>query len=83
MKPISPASYQQMFQITASAASTLSAHRAIMVSTFNAANSIGLIFWDGTGVTLGNLAGSGNSVILPIIAKQVISTAGLTAYGML
>lgn len=82
MKPIFPASYQQMFLISPGTAG-VSAHRALFLDYSNSTNSIGLKFWDGTGVTLNNTGTSGTSQLLPIIAKQVISATGLSAFGML
>jgi hypothetical protein len=82
MKPITPASYQQMFPITAGTG-VIAPHRAILLQYTSAPNSIGIKFWDNTGVTLGTMGSAGTSEIFPIIAKQVISLTGITAYGML
>lgn len=82
MKPITPASYQQMFQITAGTG-TVSPHRALLLQYTTAPNSIGLKFWDNTGVTLGTMGSAGTSDIFPVMAKQVISLSGITCYGLL
>ena len=82
MKAITPASYQKLFQITPGSG-TVAAHRGLLLTYTRAANSIGLQFFDGTGVTLGNLGVTGESDILPIIANRVISASGLTAYGVI
>jgi len=71
-----------MFQITAGT-NVVSPHRALFLQCNAASNSIGIKFWDNTGVTLGTIAASGTSTVLPVIAKQVISLSGITAYGLL
>lgn len=82
MKPITPASYLELFQITAGTG-VVPAHRALYLQCNAAPNSIGLKFQDGTGVTLGTIGASGTSHVLPVVAKQVISLSGITAYGMI
>jgi len=82
MKAITPASYQKVFQITPST-NTVAPHRGLLFTYNSAANSVGLKFADGTGVTLANLGASGSSDVFPIIANQVISASGLTAYGLI
>lgn len=82
MKPIFPASYQQMFLISPGTAG-VSAHRGLLLAYSSNTNSIGLKFWDGSGVTLNNIGLSNTSDVFPIIAKQVISATGLSAFGML
>ena len=82
MKPITPASYQQMFPITAGTGN-VPPHRALLLQYTTANNSIGLKFFDGTGVTLGTMGSAGTAEVFPVIAKQVISLTGITAYGML
>lgn len=82
MKPHSPPSYQQMFQITAGTG-VVPPHRALYLQCNTASNSIGIKFWDNTGVTLGTIGASGTSTVFPVIAKQVISLSGITAYGMI
>ena len=82
MKAITPASYQKVFAITP-AATTASPHRALLLTYISSTNSIGLKFFDGSGVTLTNLGTTGTSDIYPIIANQVISASGLTAYGLI
>jgi hypothetical protein len=81
MKAITPASYQKVFGITPGI-STVAPHRGLLLTYSSSINSIGLKFFDGTGVTLSNLGTIGTSDIYPIIANQVISTSGLTAYGV-
>ena len=83
MKAITPSSYQKIFQITPSNSTDAPAHRAIFVACTSGTNSLGLVFNDGTGVTLANLGTIGTTNLIPIIAKQVISASGLTAYGMI
>jgi len=81
MKAITPASYQKVFGITAGT-SIVAPHRGLFLSYISSTNSIGLKFSDGSGVTLTNTGLTGTSTILPIIANQVISVSGLTAYGV-
>lgn len=82
MKPITPASYQKMFPITAGT-STVPGHRALYLQFASSTNSIGLKFVDDTGVTLANLGLINTSSVFPVTAKQVISLSGITAYGMI
>jgi len=81
MKAITPASYQKVFGITPGTR-IVAPHRGLLLTYTSSANSIGLKFLDGTGVTLSGLGTTGTSDIYPIIANQVISTSGLTAYGV-
>jgi len=83
MKAITPSSYQKIFQITPSTTADVAPHRGLFLTCTSAANSLGLKFYDNTGVTLFNLGTTGNTNLLPITAKQVISASGLTAYGMI
>lgn len=82
MKPITPASYLELFQITAGTG-LVPPHRALYLQCSGSPNSIGLRFQDGTGVTLGTIGATGTSHILPVVARQVISLSGITAYGMI
>ena len=82
MKAITPASYQKVFGITPGTG-IVRPHRGLLLTYTATANSIGIKFLDGTGVTLFNLGTIGTSAILPIIANQVISASGLTAYGVI
>ena len=81
MKPITPASYQKVFGITPGT-NVVPPHRGLLLTYISSVNSLGLKFLDGTGVTLTNLGTTGTSDIYPIIANQVISASGLTAYGV-
>ena len=81
MKAITPASYQKVFAITPGT-TRLPAHRGLFLTYTSVPNSIGLKFFDGTGVTLFNLGAANTSDVLPIITDQVISASGLTAYGV-
>ena len=81
MKAITPASYQKVFGITPGT-NVVPPHRGLLLTYTGIPNSIGLKFLDGTGVTLQNLGIANTSDILPIIANQVISASGLTAYGV-
>lgn len=81
MKAITPASYQKVFGITPGTG-IVSPHRGLLLTYTTSTNSLGLKFMDGTGVTLTNLGTTGTSDIYPIIAYQLISASGLTAYGV-
>jgi len=82
MKPIFPTSYQQMFLISPGTAG-VSAHRGLFLAFSSSTNSLRLNFWDGSGVTMNNIGVTGSSTIFPVIAKQVITASGLSAFGML
>lgn len=82
MKPITPASYQDMFPITAGTG-VVPPHRALFLQCTTVPNSIGMKFWDGTGITLGTMGATHTTQILPITVKQVISLSGITCSGMI